>query len=34
MGCSGDGNKCTTTADCCSGQGLQCINGYCSMVAQ
>jgi hypothetical protein len=34
MGCSHAEEKCTTAADCCSGQGLQCINGYCSQVAQ
>src|ERR1019366_7162153 len=34
MGCSHAEEKCTTAADCCSGQGLQCINGYCSQAAQ
>jgi hypothetical protein len=33
-GCSNAENACKTTADCCSGQGLQCINGYCSQVVQ
>ncbi|HEY8086314.1 MAG TPA: hypothetical protein VIF09_00665, partial [Polyangiaceae bacterium] len=34
QGCSGADNKCTTTADCCAGTGLQCINGYCAVIAQ
>ncbi len=33
MGCSNIDDKCTTSADCC-GTGLQCINGFCSQVAQ
>jgi hypothetical protein len=33
MGCSNIDEKCTTAADCC-GTGLQCINGFCSQVAQ
>jgi len=32
-GCSNIDDKCTTSADCC-GTGLQCINGYCSQIAQ
>lgn len=32
-GCSNIDDKCTTTADCC-GSGLQCINGFCSQIAQ
>jgi hypothetical protein len=32
-GCSGVDEKCTTSSDCC-GSGLQCINGFCSQVAQ
>jgi hypothetical protein len=34
MGCSNADEKCTTTADCCGGSGLQCINGYCAVVVQ
>ncbi len=32
-GCSNVDEKCTTSADCC-GTGLQCINGFCSQIAQ
>ena len=32
-GCSNIDDKCATGADCC-GTGLQCINGYCSQIAQ
>ena len=32
--CKTNGSSCTSGVDCCGGQGLQCINGYCSMVVQ
>jgi len=33
MTCSTVDNACVTNADCCSGTGLQCIDGFCAMVA-
>jgi len=30
-GCSQEFEKCTTSADCCGGQNLSCINGRCAL---
>ena len=29
---AGGTGVCTTSADCCAGQDLQCINGHCALV--
>ena len=34
QGCSNGDDKCTTTRRLLRGTGLQCINGYCAVVAQ
>lgn len=32
MGCSQELEKCTTSADCCAGANLSCIDGHCALV--